>query len=106
MIIKKSAKKAVRKTEKKPAKKAEAWKLAGVVTHYYDKIGVAVVRLKDDLKTGDKIKVSGGLDTDFEQAVGSMEFDHERLSLAKKGKEIGLKIKKKVREGYKLYKSR
>ena len=30
----------------------------GKVTHYYDKIGVAIVELSSDLSTGDKIKLT------------------------------------------------
>lgn len=31
----------------------------GKITHYYDKIGVAVVKVSKTIKVGDKIKISG-----------------------------------------------
>jgi putative protease len=76
----------------------------GKVTHYYDKIGVAVVELTGDLVMGDKIKfVRGGEDL-FEQEVTSMQIEHEKVKKAGKGDVIGLKTEKEVREGAEVYK--
>ena len=33
-----------------------------------------------------------------------MEKDHEKIAKAKKGDEVGMKVKKKVREGYRVFK--
>ena len=82
----------------------EEGKLIGRITHYFDKIGVAVIKLTSPLSVGDKIRIEGGENTDFTQTVKSMESEHEKLKKAKKGDEIGLKVKEKVREGYKVYK--
>jgi len=82
----------------------EEGKLIGRITHYFDKIGVAVIKLTLPLSVGDKIRIEGGENTDFTQTVKSMESEHEKLKKAKKGDEIGLKVKEKVREGYKVYK--
>ncbi|OIP75790.1 MAG: hypothetical protein AUK07_00935 [Parcubacteria group bacterium CG2_30_36_21] len=79
-------------------------KLIGRVTHYFDKIKVAVIELAGPLKVGDTIRIVGGESTDFEQEVGSMEAEHEKIKKAKKGESVGLEIKEKVREGYKVYK--
>ena len=99
------AKKIVEKMSKKPAKNIEKkQKLAGIITHYFDNISVAVLELKDSLKEGDNIRIVGGENTDFEQTVKSMETDHKKVKTAKKGKEVGLKIKEKAREGYKVFK--
>ncbi len=84
--------------------KLEEWKLIGKVTHYFDKAGVAVLELSSILKQGETIRIVGGIDTDFEQVVKSMEIEHEKIETAKKGDIIGLKAKEKVREGYKVYK--
>jgi len=86
-----------------PLKKSKE-KLVGKIVHYFDKIEVAVVKLSAPLSVGDSIRVVGGADTDFEQKVQSMEVDHKKISKAKKGQEVGMKIKEKVREGYKVYK--
>lgn len=79
-------------------------KIIGEIIHYFPKPKVAVIKLKKPLSVGDEIRIQGGKDTDFTQKVKSMEVDHEKIKKAKKGKEVGLKIKEKVREGYKVYK--
>jgi putative protease len=78
-------------------------KLIGKVTHYFSKIGVAVIELSDSLKVGETIRIVGGA-TDFTQIVESMEMDHQKIKQAKKGDSVGLKVEQKVREGYKVYK--
>lgn len=82
----------------------EEGKLIGEVSHYFDKIGVAVIDLINSLKKGDTIRIKGGESTDFNQIVESMEVEHQKIEKAKKGDSVGLKIKEKVREGYKVYK--
>lgn len=74
----------------------------GKVTHYYPKIGVAIVELKAPLKVGDKIRIKGSK-TDFEQIVESMQIEHKNVQSAEAGKSIGLKVIQKVREGDLIY---
>jgi len=76
----------------------------GEVVHYFDHIKVAVIKFTAPLAVGDSVRIAGGKDTDFEQKVDSMEADHEKLKKAKKGQEVGMQVKEKVREGYKVYK--
>jgi putative protease len=45
-----------------------------------------------------------GATTDFEQIVGSMQIEHQNIETARKGQEIGLKVKEKVRRGDTVYK--
>lgn len=71
------------------------------VTHYFTNIGVAVIKLSDTLKVGDTIQFKGA-NTDFEQEVESMQVEHEPIQEAKKGDEVGLKVKDKVKEGDKV----
>lgn len=78
-------------------------KLIGKITHYFGKIGVAVIKLEDGLKVGETIRIVGG-DTDFTQQVESMEIEHQKIKEAKAGDSVGLKVNQKVREGYKVYK--
>ena len=78
--------------------------LIGKITHYFDKIKVMVIDLTGTLKEGDTIRVIGGEATDFEQKVGLMEIDHKKIKQGKKGEPVGLEVKEKVREGYKVYK--
>lgn len=73
-------------------------KKVGTVTHYYDKIGVAVIKLeKADLKMGDKIKLVSPDGNDFTQEVASMQIEHAEIEIAKAGDEFGLKVEKPVK---------
>lgn len=77
-------------------------KLIGEVTHYFGKIGVAVIKLSDKLEAGDEIRIVGG-EIDFNQTIESMEVDHKKVEKAKKDESLGIKVEQKVREGYKVY---
>lgn len=81
----------------------ENGKPIGKISHFYSKIGVGIVELKDALKTGDKIKIKGH-STDIEQTIDSIQIDHKDVAEAKSGDVIGLKVSDKVREGDKVYK--
>jgi len=75
----------------------------GEVTQYWGKIGVAGIKLTAALSQGDTIRIKGAT-TDFEQIVDSMQIEHQNIETAKKGQEIGLKVKEKVRRGDTVYK--
>ena len=66
----------------------------GRITHYFDKISVAVLLVEDgQVKLGDQIQV--GEDTmegTFSQTVESMQVDHQPDEMAKSGDEVGLKL--------------
>ncbi len=79
-------------------------KKIGEIIHYFGEIEVAIIKLSDSLKIGEKIRIAGGEDTDFTQEVSSMEIDYEEVESAKKGMEVGVKVKEKVREGYQVFK--
>lgn len=74
----------------------------GKITHWYDKIGVAVVKLTGTLKAGDKIKVRRG-EEEFETEVESMQIEHENVESAKKGDEAAIKLPQKTKEGAAVY---
>jgi len=76
----------------------------GKVTHYYDKLSVAIVELTGTLSAGDKIKFSRGGEDMFEQEVSSMQIEHEQKDSAKKGDVVGLKVDSEVKEGAEVYK--
>lgn len=78
-------------------------KQIGRVTHYFNKIGVAIIELEDELRAGDTIHVKGST-TDFQEKVESMQIEHEQVQAAKKGQAIGLKVKEHVREHDIIYK--
>ena len=77
-------------------------KLVGKITHYFDKISVAIVELSGVLKVGDRIHIKGN-STDFEQDISSIQIEHENVKKAKKGDAIGVKVDEKVREGDEVY---
>ena len=70
----------------------------GTVTHYFGNLGVAIVKFNKLISVGAKLKFKGAT-TDFEEVVKSMQFDHKEIDKAKKGQEVGIKVKDKVREG-------
>ncbi|MCL4382363.1 MAG: hypothetical protein M1575_01370 [Patescibacteria group bacterium] len=78
-------------------------KKIGKITHFYDKIGVAVVSLFGGLKVGDQIKISGH-DQEFSQTVSSIQIEHEKINEAKKGQIVGLKVEKPVKESDEIFK--
>jgi putative protease len=75
----------------------------GKVTHFFDKISVAIIELAAGLKKGDKISIEGHGKT-VEQTVDSMQIEHEAVEKAKKGDAIGLKTSEEVKENDKVFK--
>ena len=71
---------------------------AGKVTHYYNHINVAVLELTGELKVGETIHILGRI-TDFDQRVGSMEIEHQKIQSAGPGTEVALKVIETVRKG-------
>jgi len=76
--------------------------LVGKVIHYYDKIGVAVIKLEKGLKVGDSVKFVHGQD-EFEQVVESMQLEHVQVQSGKKGEEVAVKVDKETKSGTFLY---
>ena len=77
--------------------------LVGEVTHFYNRIGVAVVDLQEALMIGDQVHFFGR-STDFRQEVTSMQIEHEPISEAGKGQEVAVKVERRVRKHDKIYK--
>lgn len=77
-------------------------KLAGKVTHYFNKIKVAVIKPAASLNLGNKIEFLGNK-SNFSQKISSMQVDHVFVKKCKKGKLVGLKVQKRVRVGDLIY---
>ena len=75
----------------------------GTITHFYNRISVAVLSLTDPLELGDSVHIFGH-STDFEQNVTSMEIEHEKVTSVGPGDEVALKVSEPVRKGDVLYK--
>jgi len=119
-IKKKAKKKALRKNVKKPrkaksirkkkiapkrlpAKKPPKEKEIGIITHYFDKISVGIIKLKAPLAISEHIHIKGK-NTDFTQAISSMQYNHKDITLAERGLEIGIKVNEPTHENDVVYK--
>lgn len=77
----------------------------GTVTHFYDKISVAIVKLNGTLSVGEKIKFVHDGEELFEQVVESIQVEHKKLDSADSGDVVGLKTKEIVKEGTEVFKT-
>ena len=78
-------------------------KLVGIITHYFGKINVAVLKVTEgEVKTSDTIHIKGK-HTDFTQTIGSMQVEHKNMEVAKKDDEVGLKVDQPVHEHDEVY---
>ncbi|MCL5090831.1 MAG: hypothetical protein M1514_02355 [Patescibacteria group bacterium] len=75
----------------------------GKITHYFDKIGVAVLELTSSLSVGDTIRIDRGSD-EVRMTVSSMQIEHEQIQDAQSGQTVGLKVDQPVSEGNEVYK--
>jgi len=75
----------------------------GKVIHWYDKVGVAVVKLSGALAKGDAIKVKRG-DEEFEDSVTSMQVNREDVDSGKSGDEVAIKLSQRAKEGAVVHK--
>ena len=75
----------------------------GKITHYFGKISVGIIQLKDSLKVGDTIHIKGAHD-DFTQTVESLQIEHNQVQEAKAGDAVGIKVKSKVHENDVVFK--
>ena len=76
--------------------------LVGKVIHYYDKIGVAVIKLSKPLKVGDSVKFVHG-ENEFTQSIESMQLEHVQVESGKKGQEVAVKVDKETKSGTQIY---
>jgi len=75
----------------------------GHITHFYDRISVAVLSLSDRLNVGDRVYITGH-STDFEQDVTSMEIEHQKVASVGPGDEVALKVIEPAKKGDSIYK--
>jgi putative protease len=76
----------------------------GKVTHYFNRISVAAIDIKNgELKVGDTIHIKGHT-TDFYQKIESMQIEHQSVQKAEPGQSVGIKVSEPVRENDIVYK--
>lgn len=78
-------------------------KMTGSVTHYYNHLHVATVRITDgELHLGDMIHIEGHT-SDFIQKIASMELEHKSVDVAKPGDIVGIATNEHARENDRVY---
>lgn len=75
----------------------------GHVTHYFDRIRVAVLALDDALYLGDWVLFIRHGEELFEQEITSMHINHQSIESAGPGDEIAIKVDQEVRAGTEVY---
>jgi putative protease len=76
----------------------------GKVTHYFDRLGVAVFEITDgELKVGDTVHVVGHT-TNFTQPIDSMQVEHQAVPSASVGQSVGIKVKSHARQHDEVFK--
>ena len=76
----------------------------GKVSHYFSKIGVAVIEITDgSIKVGDEIRIKGHT-SDFKQKVTSMQIEQDKIEMAEPGQSVGMKVNEPVRQHDLVYK--
>ncbi len=102
-ITRKKAKPATQKKKVSKIKKTSPEILVGKITHYFPHVEAAVIKItKDKINTGDTLHIKGH-SSDFKQPADSIQIDRVPVESAKKGQEIGLKVKFRVRENDLVY---
>jgi hypothetical protein len=74
----------------------------GQVTHYFNKIGVAVVTFFEPVALGQWLHFYG-TNTNFAQPIESMQIDHTPVDEAYPDDEVAIKVDDRVREGDWVY---
>ncbi len=74
----------------------------GVVKNYFQKIGVAEIKIFKQLKKDDQILIEGKT-TFLRQKCSSMQFENNAVDLAENGQSIGLKVDSQVRPNDKVF---
>jgi len=69
----------------------------GRVTHYYNHLNVAVLKLVDSLKLGDMIHILGHV-TDLTERVASMQVNHHAVVWVKPGDDVAVSVNEPARE--------
>ena len=77
-------------------------KKIGEITHYFAHIPAGIIKLSGVLKKGATIHIKGAT-TDVTQEVSSIQIDHKDIESGKKGNEVGLEVKDRVREGDEVF---
>lgn len=76
----------------------------GVVSHYYNHLGVAIIEVESPFSVGDTLKFVRHGEELFQQPVSSIQVEHSQIDKAEKKMSVGVKVDKPVHEGNEVYK--
>jgi hypothetical protein len=76
--------------------------LVGKISHYYNKLNVAIIDLAAPLNVGQTVHIKGAHD-DFTQVIGEMQFELHSIESGKKGQSVGIKVSQKVHENDQVF---
>lgn len=75
----------------------------GVITHYFSKVGAGVIEISaKELCVGDTIIIKGPT-TELKQKIKSLQINRIPVDSARKGEEVGIEVKKRVRPGDEVF---
>ncbi len=64
----------------------------GIVTHYFGKVGVAIIKATEaPIAVGDRIHIKGHT-TDHTQVIESIQSEHQQIPRIEVGKDAGVKV--------------
>ncbi len=75
----------------------------GRVTHYFDRIRVAVLQLERPLAVGDHVQFVKRGYVLFEQDITSMQVNHQSISAAQAGDEVAVRVIEEVSRNTEVY---
>ncbi|MDP2750136.1 MAG: U32 family peptidase [Nanoarchaeota archaeon] len=91
-------------TSKDGSSVTEIKEYVGFVRNYYQKINVAEIKVENKpISKGDEIYVIGNTTGVFRQKVESLEINHKKVDIAKKGERVALKLKQTARPNDKIF---
>ncbi len=88
--------------EKEKEEKGNGRTLVGSVEKFFSKIKVAAISVTGDIAVGDSLIISGD-NGDITLKVSQMQINRENVESAKDGDSIGIKVRKAVSPGSKVY---
>jgi len=91
------------RTLPRASKEGEKENEVGFVTHYFNKLQVAAIKLTGEVHIGDTLHIKGHT-TDLIQKVHSMQLEHKPIEAGESGQEIAIKVDGQVREHDVVYK--
>jgi putative protease len=74
-----------------------------VITHYYPHAHACLIRVDEaELRPGDTVHIRGHT-TDYYQRVDRLEWEHQVVEVARRGRDVAMQVSQRVREGDVVY---